>query len=1051
MDNRTCIAGHFYTGKVCPHCGALTPIQVNDALGPYGIEKVLQKTQSDNCYRVRYGEERYQLWEYHDHLKVPVREAVLAELEQAQLPLIDWPLQHFTEVLELENKRVPVLYSLHDSRLLNATNLHDYMARHGFMPAEQLIQVMEQLLEALAHAESARWVYNGLSSQYLKILDDHRICLDPFFYAHPFRFKVLSPRVILGFHPPEQIRTGVVYKESDRYALAMLFFHLCTGLSPVLWYPDTPLLSMYSYFLGRAIPSFFHLLLQPVDAVPLSKLRSNWAKVKPELEARLSDRFQDEVKTFYRGYHYFQIKKRDRAADILLPLLEGKLNNPHVPRILAEIFSQDNMHRDAALLFGESIRREKLGCTYMKAAEFYIREHKFERAQRAAIKATKRTPYVPEPYILTARCFKELNRYKTALMWLERAQEIKPTRDAAELIQRISTSLFPLGKETRTTTDSATLRYDRTEIVPWQETDKILSQVNAKAIERGETLGKYQVVEVLQRRMHDGVNKASSYIVQNQRGEKLWMKEVLNNFSGRKRFNKEVLILEQLDHPGIPRLQHHYQEEAYSYIVQDFVEAQDLAHFVKSGYFFSEAEVRCIFEQVLDAICHLQEKQIIHCDIKPKNILWNPQTKRATLIDFDVSTDAKLPRKVLRASGITPEFAPPEQRHTREANYTTDVYALALTCLYLMTGLIPEIFFHFHQHKYDYYQEFCEISPAFRKLLEKILTAKISRRHELYRSALEISNHYRLQVQSHPPAPVQDAKETLKQAVYQLKQSESLEELIENGAALEKLHPSATVLFVIGDRLGRKEDYNRAIRYLQNAAQRNPKWQLPYYKIAEIYMRQKNYFKAVKTAEQILDVCPGEPHAYKLIARSYAHDNKFNEALDYFRKYLYLVPGDTNAMLDMAQIHLLLNQLDACRRLCKEALYQNLLLARAYEYLQTVAAAYGEFEKAREYGLRAIGIAPENSRLRYDFGLTLYQLGEYDKAIESLHEALRLEPDFLDTHYFLGHCHLKRNELEKALEHFQMALQTGKQTERLQQTIQIISDRIQNPDTRTAS
>jgi len=153
-----------------------------------------------------------------------------------------------------------------------------------------------------------------------------------------------------------------------------------------------------------------------------------------------------------------------------------------------------------------------------------------------------------------------------------------------------------------------------------------------------------------------------------------------------KQFEKEAFILARLRHPNLTKVTDHFTVSSQGqYLVMEFIEGVSLGR-IKLP--LAEAQALAWLGQIADALAYLHEQKIIHRDIKPPNILITPQGQ-AVLVDFGIS-------KVLEddvststgARGLTPGFAPIEQYKGR-TDERTDIYALAATLYYLLTGQRP--------------------------------------------------------------------------------------------------------------------------------------------------------------------------------------------------------------------------------------------------------------------------------------------------------------------------------------------------------------------------
>lgn len=158
----------------------------------------------------------------------------------------------------------------------------------------------------------------------------------------------------------------------------------------------------------------------------------------------------------------------------------------------------------------------------------------------------------------------------------------------------------------------------------------------------------------------------------------------------RKQFLDEAQTIYEFDgHPNIIQVRHLFYENNTAYYVMEFVTGMDLGKHLKSqGGKLPWPALKPIFAQVVSALKRVHERGKIHCDISPDNIfiLNNGQVK---LLDFGAA------RSTLRGEVETsvivakPAYAPYEQMKGVNMGPWTDVYALAATIYFAMTGTLP--------------------------------------------------------------------------------------------------------------------------------------------------------------------------------------------------------------------------------------------------------------------------------------------------------------------------------------------------------------------------
>ncbi|PSB60582.1 serine/threonine protein kinase, partial [filamentous cyanobacterium CCP1] len=211
----------------------------------------------------------------------------------------------------------------------------------------------------------------------------------------------------------------------------------------------------------------------------------------------------------------------------------------------------------------------------------------------------------------------------------------------------------------------------------------------------------------------------------------------------RELFQREAKTLGKIgNHPQVPRLLDYFEAHQEFYLVQEYISGSTLQQEVKRSGPFSEAGVKQFLSEVLPMLQYIHGQQVIHRDIKPANLIRRSQDKKLVLIDFGAVKDQVNPvragaseQTALTAYAIgTPGYAPPEQMAMRPV-YASDIYALGVTCLYLLTGRSPKDMDYDPATGEVLWREQVHISDHFAEVLEKML--EVSVRHR-YQNAVEV-------------------------------------------------------------------------------------------------------------------------------------------------------------------------------------------------------------------------------------------------------------------------------------------------------------------------
>jgi WD40 repeat protein len=202
-------------------------------------------------------------------------------------------------------------------------------------------------------------------------------------------------------------------------------------------------------------------------------------------------------------------------------------------------------------------------------------------------------------------------------------------------------------------------------------------------------------------------------------------------------FRQEADRLDELgEHPQIPALLAHFESEKAQYLVQEFIDGQNLEEDLKEGL-FNEAEIRELLQDLLPVLRFIHSHQVIHRDIKPENIIRPyAANQRYVLVDFGASkfaTGTALARTgtVIGSAG----YVAPEQAMGK-AEFASDIYSLGVTCVHLLTGMHPFDLYSVSEDAWVWQQYLPKpVSKSLQNVLNQMLLKPTSQR---YRSASEV-------------------------------------------------------------------------------------------------------------------------------------------------------------------------------------------------------------------------------------------------------------------------------------------------------------------------
>ncbi|MEG3878725.1 serine/threonine-protein kinase [Microcoleus sp. herbarium7] len=233
-------------------------------------------------------------------------------------------------------------------------------------------------------------------------------------------------------------------------------------------------------------------------------------------------------------------------------------------------------------------------------------------------------------------------------------------------------------------------------------------------------------------------------------------------------FEREAAVLEQLgnEHPQIPSLLAFFEltvpslqggkNDRFFYLVQEFIDGENLEEELAVKGKFSEAETVEVLREILKVLDFVHSRGSIHRDIKPANIMRG-KNGRLYLLDFGAVKQVTQTAGTSKAStGIySLGYAPPEQMSGQEVYPATDLYALAVTCITLLSGLQPTELFDSYQNEWNW-RSHVQVSPRLAQVLDRLLLSAPSQRYQSaaeVETALKSNSQQPTVVVSPPPVP----------------------------------------------------------------------------------------------------------------------------------------------------------------------------------------------------------------------------------------------------------------------------------------------------------
>lgn len=223
----------------------------------------------------------------------------------------------------------------------------------------------------------------------------------------------------------------------------------------------------------------------------------------------------------------------------------------------------------------------------------------------------------------------------------------------------------------------------------------VLSRWQAAQLLAGRTtvffLGKYKLIEMLGRGGMGGVFLAHHTMMNRRVALKVVSKQISQDQAALEQFLAEARAIAALDHPNIVRAYNVDCEEGRYYLVMEYVEGKNLQQLVEEEGPLDFQLVADYIRQAADGLAHAHQHNLIHCDIKPSNLLVTPEGV-VKILDLGLARLAASTEEQKQADPRlvgTVDYQAPETALGEKVDARADIYSLGCTMFFLLTGKPP--------------------------------------------------------------------------------------------------------------------------------------------------------------------------------------------------------------------------------------------------------------------------------------------------------------------------------------------------------------------------
>jgi eukaryotic-like serine/threonine-protein kinase len=249
---------------------------------------------------------------------------------------------------------------------------------------------------------------------------------------------------------------------------------------------------------------------------------------------------------------------------------------------------------------------------------------------------------------------------------------------------------------------------------------------------------RYQLLEPLGKGGMAVVYRAQDLMLERSVAVKVLREDFSSDTTFQERFRQEAKAAANLSHPNIVTVHDFGLDNGQLFLVMEYIPGTDLKTLIKQRGRFNSEEALPLLIQACAGIGYAHRAGLVHCDVKPQNMLVTPDM-RLKVTDFGIARALASihPDEQSEVVWGSPQYFAPEQGTGAAPSPASDVYSLGIIMYEMLTGLLPfhattatELTrLHLEEKPPLLSKTIPDISPSLEQILVKVLSKEPSQRY----------------------------------------------------------------------------------------------------------------------------------------------------------------------------------------------------------------------------------------------------------------------------------------------------------------------------------